>query len=301
MKHESITHFLTGNEFSKAQIEQVLTLSLEIKKNPAKFQKTLLGESVALIFEKPSLRTRFSFTVAVNQLGGHVIESVSQTRKSEEPKDLIRVLQGYCSALMMRTYEDSALLEMKQYATIPIINGLTDCFHPCQSLADLLTLKEQFSSLEHLKIAYIGDGNNVLSSFMIMAVKMGIQVHYCCPPGYQPDEAVLSLLENRELAVSFNDPKQAVAGCHAVYTDVWTSMGDVKKDDSVFAGYQVNEALMSKALNNAVFMHCMPMERGKEVSVDLPDAPCSVIFKQSENRMHAQKALLVTLLKGDVL
>ena len=251
---------------------------------------------MAIIFEKPSLRTRFSFSVAVNQLGGQVIESIAQTRKSEEPKDFIRVVQGYCSAMMIRTFDNSALVEMAQYAKIPIINGLTDLFHPCQILADLLTLKERFNSVENLKLSYIGDGNNILHSMLVMATKLGIAVHYCCPPGHGPKEAIFDLIENPELVTSFTKPKEAVKNCHAVYADVWTSMGFAKNDESDFKGFQVNEKLMSHANSDAIFMHCMPMVRGKEVSNDLPDTPCSAIFEQSENRLHVQKALLVNLL-----
>ena len=200
---------------------------------------------------------------------------------------------------MIRTFDDALLEAMKPYAKIPIINGLTDKYHPCQSLADLLTLKEKFKALAGLKIAYLGDGNNVLHSLMMMANKMGVDVHYCCPKNHGPDNGVLEALPHRARVRAFDNPWEAVEGCHAVYTDVWRSMGFEEKNEGDFDGYQVNEALMSSAHKDAVFMHCMPMERGKEVSAGLPDAPCSVIFEQSENRMHVQKALLVTLLNKE--
>ncbi|MDQ2993412.1 MAG: ornithine carbamoyltransferase [Pseudomonadota bacterium] len=296
MNNNQVKHLITGNELNKAGINNLLALAAKLKVGDARYDDLLKGKHVAIIFEKPSLRTRFSFAVAVNQLGGQIIESVAQTRKSEEPKDFIRVVQGYCAAMMIRTYDNSALVEMAQYAKIPIINGLTDLFHPCQTLADLLTLKENFNSTDELKICYIGDGNNVLHSLLIMATKLGITVHYCCPDGRGPKQMVLDLIENRELVQAFNEPKKAVQNCHAVYADVWTSMGFEPSDETQFDGYQVNEELMACAHESAIFMHCMPMERGKEVSADLPDAPRSVIFQQSENRMHVQKALLINLL-----
>lgn len=291
-------HVLTGNELSAQEIITLLDLAREMKKDNSLYREELKNKHVALIFEKPSLRTRFSFTAAVQQLGGQVIESIGQNRKTEEPKDLIRVLQGYCDAVMIRTFSDRFLEEMQQYATIPIINGLTDLFHPCQTLADLLTLKERFARFQNLKISYLGDGNNVLHSLLIMATKLGIEVHYCCPDGHAPNAMALKTLEfngTQNYAKAFRDPKEAVRNCHAVYTDVWTSMGFAAKDESIFSPYQVNEDLMSFAEPDAIFMHCMPMVRGKEVSENLPDQPCSAIFQQSENRLHVQKALLVGL------
>ncbi len=296
MSNQSPKHIITGDELNKTDINHLLSLAADLKNGDTSYANLLKGKHVALIFDKPSLRTRFSFTVAVNQLGGQVVESVTQTRKSEEPKDFIRVVQGYCSAMMIRTFDDLALVEMAQYAKIPIINGLTDRFHPCQSLADLLTLKERFKTTDGLKIAYVGDGNNVLHSLMMMATKLGITVHYCCPQKHQPQADILAMLENKNLIKQFSDPKQAVKDCHAVYADVWTSMGFAAKDESEFNGFQVNEELMSYANKDAIFLHCMPMERGKEVSEHLPDAACSAIFQQSENRMHVQKALFINLL-----
>ncbi len=294
-----IKHLLTGNELSATDIHAILDTAEKMKRNQALYAQALVGKHVALVFEKPSLRTRFSFTVAVTQLGGQVIESVRQNRKDEQPKDFIRVIQGYCGAMMIRTYDDNDLEEMQAHANIPIINGLTDLFHPCQSLADLLTLKEHFQQLDGLTICYLGDGNNVLNSLCIMATKLGINVHYCCPNDHSLSQSIIDTLEKNGTALlvkSFNDPKEAVSGCHAVYTDVWTSMGFTDKDEAQFTHLQVNEALMAHAHKDALFMHCMPMIRGKEVSVDLPDKPCSVVFQQSENRLHVQKALLTHLI-----
>ncbi len=293
----TLQHLLTGNEFNKDEILEILALATRLKQDKQFSSNLLQGRHVALLFEKPSLRTRFSFTAAVNQLGGHAIESVSNTRKSEAPKDLIRVIQGYCDAMMLRTFDDAVFSEMQAYATIPIINGLSNLFHPCQAFADLLTLQETFSKLEGLSIAYLGDGNNVLHSLMLLANKLGINIHYSCPNGHKPNAEVLAMLQQPKLVKAFSDPQEAVHGCDAIYTDVWTSMGFDKSDEAYFSGYQVNEAMIEKANPNAVFMHCMPMERGKEVSITLPDASSSVIFQQSENRLHAQKAIMIKLLK----
>ena len=296
----TIHHLLSGNELSPANIHALLTLAGKIKKQPKDYHTSLDGKQIALIFDKPSLRTRFSFTAGINQLGAQAIEGQNQTSKKEDPKDKIRVLQGYCDAIMIRTFADEDLQEMQQYANIPIINGLTDRFHPCQTLADLLTLQECFDSLDNLTICYIGDGNNILHSLLIIASKLGIHINYCCPRGREPEKAVLELLADNghaSLATPFNDPVLAATGAHAIYTDVWTSMGFAEADDQQFSGFQVNETLMQHAAPNAVFMHCMPMQRGKEVSETLPDAKCSVIFQQSENRLHVQKALLVHLLQ----
>lgn len=296
--HKPLKHLLTGNELTESNLNEILLISALIKKDPYKYSTLLKNKHIALIFEKPSLRTRFSFTAAVHQLGGNVIESVSQTRKTEEPKDLIRVLQGYCNAVMVRTHSDQVLEEMQIYSKIPVINGLSDLFHPCQILADLLTLNEHFKTLKGLKLCYLGDGNNVLNSLLIMATKLGIEVRYSCPQNHTPKIEILQILEQNKTnshAKYYENPIEAAAGCQAIYTDVWTSMGFESKDESLFYPYQVNEHLMSYADSNAIFMHCMPMNRGHEVSDHLPDAPCSVIFEQSENRLHVQKALFLFL------
>lgn len=302
--HKPLKHLLTGNELTESNLNEILLISALIKKDPYKYSTLLKNKHIALIFEKPSLRTRFSFTAAVHQLGGNVIESVSQTRKTEEPKDLIRVLQGYCNAVMVRTHSDQVLEEMQIYSKIPVINGLSDLFHPCQILADLLTLNEHFKTLKGLKLCYLGDGNNVLNSLLIMATKLGIEVRYSCPQNHTPKIEILQILEQNKTnshAKYYENPIEAAADCQAIYTDVWTSMGFESKDESLFYPYQVNEHLMSYADSNAIFMHCMPMNRGHEVSDHLPDAPCSVIFEQSENRLHVQKALFLFLFPPEYL
>lgn len=298
-------HLLTGEELTACEIEEILAVAKTLKTNRPhhEFSQHLQGLRIALMFDKPSLRTRFSFAIAVQELGGAFIESVSATRKNELPKDQVRVLNGYCHAIMLRTHEDEVLEEMAKFATMPIINGLSNLHHPCQILADILTLQENFTSLKGLTLAYVGDGNNILHSLLLLAPKLGINIHYACPKTRGPNQAIVAksmanLNEGLSVIKSFATPAEAVKNAHAVYTDVWTSMGfEDQGEDHLFEGYEVNEALMAQAKSNAIFMHCLPMERGKEVSDTLADSPCSVIFQQSENRLHIQKAILLHLLK----
>lgn len=290
-------HVITGTELSPTEILSLLSLATTIKKKPNQYAHALSKKQLVLIFEKPSFRTRLSFTIGMQQLGGAVIESNCDQRKYEDPEDLMRVLQGYCDGVMVRTHEEAQLQRMQSVALIPIINGLSKNHHPCQIFADLLTLQEHYQQLHGLTITYIGDGNNILHSLLLLAPQLGIHVHYCCPKGFEPASEILTHKNyNHSLIKSFSDPLLAVADTDAVYTDVWTSMGFEHKNENAFEGFQVNEALMAKAKKNALFMHCMPMNRGKEVSKTLPDQPCSAIFKQSENRLHLQKALLLHLL-----
>ncbi|CDZ77984.1 Carbamoyl-phosphate synthase large chain [Legionella massiliensis] len=291
-------HLLTGLELSKEELLFVLELASKVKKDPQSYARALSDKNLVMIFEKPSFRTRLSFTRAIQSLGGTAIESVSTTRKTEEPRDFIRVLNGYCDFVMIRTHEDKGLEEMAGYATIPIINGLSALYHPCQILADLLTLQEYFGKLEGLTLAYIGDGNNILHSLLELAPQLGLSINYCCPSGNQPKEQILTRAQSKAKSMIHRKetPEAAADQAHALYTDVWTSMGfEQQRAEEQFAGFQVNEALMAHARPEAIFMHCMPMERGKEVSLTLPDAPASAIFSQSENRLHVQKALLLFL------
>ncbi|MBY7734127.1 ornithine carbamoyltransferase [Francisella philomiragia] len=296
MKNLSFNHLLSGAEITTKDFENIIQIAQDMKTNPQKYNNALKDKIIALIFDKPSLRTRFSFSAAIIEMGGNLIESVSASRKNEQPKDFIRVIQNYCSAVVIRTFADSDVEEMVSYSKVPIINALTDLYHPCQTLADILTLKEVFGSLDSLKIAYIGDSNNILYSLLLLANTIGLEVHYACPEDHKPDQKILDQLQNLSIVKGFDDPKEAVKGCDAVYTDVWCSMGFEPTEDDAFAGFQVNKELMSYANDNAIFMHCMPMERGKEVSEDLPDDKCSVIFQQSLNRKFVQKALLYMIL-----
>jgi carbamoyl-phosphate synthase large subunit len=299
IKHSSKTkHLLTGMELTPTDILTILKLAASIKKNPDHYAHALKGKNLVMLFEKPSFRTRLSFHLAIESLGGRAIESVSSTRKAEAPKDAVRVLNGYGDFIMARTHDDDHLNEMAIYSTIPIINGLSALYHPCQALADLLSLQECFGFLDGLTLSFIGDGNNVLHNLLLMAPKVGVNVHYCCPVGHEPNSSVLSHAKSisPEKIKSYISLDDTVNEAHAVYTDVWVSMGFEENNCKTnFQNFQVNEQIMSKARPEAVFMHCMPMERGKEVSMSLPDHPCSIIFAQSENRLHVQKALLMFL------
>lgn len=290
-------HLLSGSELSVAEMYQLFELASALKQSPR--QPLLQGKHLALLLDKPSLRTRFSFIVAMQDLGGFAIDSLADTRKPEDPEDQIRVLQGYCDAVLIRTHDDEDVVRMQNIAKIPVINGLSHLYHPCQILADLFTALERFKKLEGLTISYLGDANNILHSMLLMAPQLGIELRYCCPEQYQPDSQILEQAKKMSAngnIISYQSPQEAVKNSQIIYTDVWTSMGCDKKDESIFEAYQVNEELMAYADPQAIFMHCMPMLRGKEVSEDLPDQKCSVIFQQSENRLHVQKALLVGLL-----
>lgn len=300
------THFLTGTEFPPARLREVVMLAEQLKTERAQgvSHRELAGKSLALIFEKPSLRTHMSFTVAMQELGGNSIESYSLNRKKEEPEDVGRVIAGYCHAIMLRTHEHSILERMAQKCDIPVINGLSDTHHPCQILADILTLKQNFHSIEGLKLAYIGDGNNILHSLLLLAPQFGIHLTYSCPKGYQPSALVLKQAkkiakESAGSIVSAATPEAAVKNTNAIYTDVWTSMGFEDGQDEreeAFRGYQLNAELYRWAAPEAVIMHCLPMVRGKEITDEMAEHKNSVLFRQSENRLHVQKALLLALL-----
>lgn len=294
-------HFLTGEELSQAELMNLLHCAVYLKAN--KKQSILQNKTISLLFEKSSLRTRMSFTVGIEQLSGSVIEITSTQRKKETPADTIRVMQGYVDGLMIRTFEHEILEEMVKHAKIPVINGLSDLHHPCQALADLQTLLECFGKLKGLKLCYVGDGNNVLHSLLLLAPFVGVDVHYACPEGYKPDSTILARAKVRAQAggaeiKEFKTPQEAVNGVNAIYTDVWTSMGQEEEQAErlkAFAGYQVNRELHSLADSKAVIMHCMPIHEDQEITREMIEHSNSVLFQQSENRMHAQKALLTGL------
>lgn len=301
-------HFLTGCEFDKEELSQLLGDAERLRRERCvrKFDQPLAGQTLALIFEKPSLRTRVSFTVAMQELGGSVIELNGASLKKEEPEDTIRVLAGYCDAVMIRTFAHEGLERMTKVSKIPVINGLSDLHHPCQALADLLTLQQEFGELQGLKLAYVGDGNNVLHSLLLLASYLGVEVRYSCPAGYGPDAGVLAAArarcEDEGLIVACLSPVEAVRGANAVYTDVWTSMGfesETAAREQAFAGYQVNKELYAHAEPGAIVMHCLPMVRGKEITDEMADHANSRLFQQSENRLHVQKALLRRLMNAD--
>lgn len=302
-------HFLTGEELSKKEllqtIEQADLMSQRRGGTRAPNADLLRGKVIALMFEKPSLRTRVSFTVGAQELGGQVIELLGSQTKSEEPEDSIRVLQGMVHGLMLRTFDHRKLERMLPVARIPVINGLSDSHHPCQALADLLTLHQSFGGLQGLTLAYVGDGNNVLHSLLLLAPFLGVNVHFACPSGYQPsteilDRALARAHQGGGSIRAFRSANEAVRGVQALYTDVWTSMGresENAKRLADFAGYQLTVERLQLADPTAVVMHCLPMVKGQEITADLVEHPRCRIFQQSENRLHAQKALMVGLFK----
>ncbi len=298
-------HFLTGEEFAIGDLSTIIDQAeaLRLERNAGKLRRDLEGKTVVMLFDKQSLRTRVSFSVAVNELGGFAIESIGSSRKHEEPEDVAGVMNGFCHAVVVRTHSDSIIERMAAASRVPVINALTDDHHPCQVMADLLTLKQLKGSLNGLKFAYIGDGNNMLHSMALLMPALGVHLHYACPEGYQPKSEIMLRAQKRAVEgggsiTTFGSPAEAVAGVDAIYTDVWTSMGfeaEEKSREAAFAGYQLNSELLSLAAREALIMHCMPMVRGKEITSEIADHPNSVIFRQSENRLHVQKALLLKL------
>ncbi len=303
--------FLSVADFSKTELWDLLLLSAKLKKK--KQVKSLAGKSVGLIFQKPSTRTAVSFAVGVGQLGGMPLilnADVLQIKRGESPRDTARVLSRYLDAIVIRANRHSDVLEMAGYATIPIINGLTDMEHPCQILADLLTIMEHRKmkhpkALAGFRLTYLGDGNNIAHSWMLAAAILGMKLTLACPAGYEPkatfrEKAKELASPGAEINV-LKDPLVAARGADAIYTDVWTSMGqedEVHRRQSIFAPYQLNASVLAQAKPKALAMHCLPAHRGEEITEDVLEGPQSVIFDQAENRLHVQKAVLMTLLSS---
>ncbi|MGC2193232.1 MAG: ornithine carbamoyltransferase [Terriglobales bacterium] len=302
--------FLSIKDFSPSEILYLLILARQIKTHPTTYGESLKRETLALIFEKPSLRTRVSFDVGIQQLGGFSIylsPAEINLGKRESVYDVAKNLERMVQGIMIRTFAHEIVEQMAQYASIPVINGLTDYSHPCQAMADYLTMWEAKGNLEGLKVAYVGDGNNVAHSLMFAGAQLGVHVWVATPPGYEPKaEAVKwSCARARETGGSCtitNDPVEAVAGADVVYTDVWASMGmEMEKETrgKIFRPFQVNAQLFRKAKRDAIFLHCLPAHRGDEVTSDVIDSPRSLVFPQAENRLHAQKAIMLELMKGE--
>jgi len=301
-----VNDLLTGAEWSAAQTRELLQLTADVKLRPERYASTLRGKSLAMIFEKPSLRTRVTFEVGIQSMGGSVVfldQTQARLGERESIADVARNLERWVQGIVARVYEQRVLEEMAANANIPVINALSDRFHPCQALADFFTLEEKFGSLRGFKLAYIGDGNNVCHSLIFLAARLGVNLRIATPPNYAPAAEVLAeskrvARETRAKIELFTDPREAVDGAQGVYTDSWTSMGfeaDEKVRSAVFAPYQVNCELMSLAAPDAVFMHCLPAHRGHEVTAEILDGANSVVLDQSENRMYAQKAILQAL------
>jgi len=297
---------LTGAEWNPAHTRELLQLTADIKAKPTRYSSSLRDKFIALIFEKPSLRTRVTFEVGIQSMGGHVVfldHTQARLGERESIADVARNLERWVQGIVARVYEQRVLEEMAASADIPVINALSDKFHPCQALADFFTLEEKFGSLRGFKLAYVGDGNNVCHSLIFLAARLGVNLRIGTPQNYCPLPEVLAeakrvARETKAKIELFTDPREAVAEAQGVYTDSWTSMGfeaEAKVRNAAFAPYQVNAELMALAAPDAVFLHCLPAHRGYEVTSDVLDGPQSVVLDQSENRMYVQKAILHTL------
>ncbi len=295
-------HFLTGAELSAAELDALLDRAIELKAAPLS-SRALAGRGVALIFEKPSTRTRVSFEMGVHELGGHAVVLRSgemQLSRGESPRDTALVLSRQVAAIAIRTGPDALLEELAQYASVPVINMLTALHHPCQALADLMTMRESFGSLRGLRIAYVGDGTNVARSLVTLGTIAGMDVAIASPPGYAL-EGDLSLPPGAEGSLTlYRDPLEAASGAHALYTDVWVSMGDEETAEqrrAALALYRIDDALLDAAHADAIALHCLPAHPGEEIAAEVLYGPRQRIWDQAENRRHAQKALLELLVE----
>jgi ornithine carbamoyltransferase len=284
---------------------ELLELTQEVKHKRQRFASALKGRYASLLFEKPSLRTRMTFELAIKQLGGDCVVQTGMIGDREPLKDVARNVARWTDAIVARTFAQETVEELARWSGIPVVNALSDLYHPCQALADMFTLKEHFGRLRGLKLAYVGDGNNMAHSLLLCCARLGIHCSIATPPGYEPKLAIVE--RAAELACGsgarielLNDPAAAVKFAEAVYTDVWASMGqEAEANDRkrIFAPYQVNEALLAHAREDTLFMHCLPAKRGQEVTDGVMESAQSVVFEQAENRLHVQKALLLMLLQ----
>jgi ornithine carbamoyltransferase len=301
--------FVSLTDVTAAEFEQILSLAADLKQRHKSGASTplLQGKTLALLFHKPSLRTRGSFEVGMYQLGGYPTYMQDQDigiGVREPIKDLGRILSRYYDGIVMRTFAHEAVVELAHMATIPVINGLTDLLHPCQILAAMQTLREHFGDTSGLHIVYVGDGNNVTNSWALGAAMLGLTLTVACPHAYRPDAEIwghAKLIAESTGAVLeiVEDPRQGVKGADVIYTDVWTSMGQEKEAAQrreIFRSYQINTALLAETPSHAVVMHCLPAHRGEEITNEVMESPRSLVFEEAENRLHAQKALLVFLL-----
>jgi ornithine carbamoyltransferase len=303
---DAMRHYLSVDDLSTTELPQVLELAAELKADPSRHTQALSGRSIALIFEKPSTRTRVSFEVGIVELGAQAVVLSSgelQLGRGETIQDTGRVLSRYVDAIVLRTFEQERLEVLSTTSSVPVVNALSDFEHPCQALADLLTIREQQEQLSGRVLAYFGDGNNVAHSLLLAGTKAGMTVRVATPPGFEPIPQVVHRAE--EIAAETggeveltHDPESAASGAHALYTDVWTSMGqDLETDERalVFPSYQVSQKLVELADPEVIVLHCLPAHRGQEITDEVIDGPRSVVWDQAENRPHTQKALLLRL------
>jgi ornithine carbamoyltransferase len=294
--------FLEIPDFSTQELYETLELARRLKSGEF-VEKPLAGKTLAMIFEKSSTRTRVSFEVGALQLGGHALFLSSrdiQLGRGEPISDTARVLSRYVDGIMIRTFGHDQVVALAKYATIPVINGLTDLLHPCQVMADVLTIQENFGAdLRPRKVAWIGDGNNMANSWLNAAYRFGFELRLACPADYRPDPDILARARGATSILLTEDPREAVEGAEVVNTDVWASMGqeeEAERRRRAFQGYHVDAALMRRAARDAIFMHCLPAHRGEEVADEVIEGPQSRVFDEAENRLHAQKALMVRLM-----
>jgi ornithine carbamoyltransferase len=296
-------HLVSINDLDAADIEDLLSNAAHLKRDRRPVPPPLDGRVASLIFEKPSLRTRMSFDVAMYELGGHAVylspAEVGLGRR-ESVADVARVVSRYSDIVVLRTFAHETIEEFARYATVPVVNGLSDLEHPCQGLSDLFTLAEAKGTLRNLTLAYVGDGNNVANALVLCAAKTGLRLRIACPEGFEPDPRYLARAREEEAdLVVLHDARRAVDGADAVYTDVWTSMGqeaEYERRRRAFAGFQVNAQLLALARPDAIVLHDLPAHRGEEITDEVMDSPASAVFQQAENRLHMQKAILVSLL-----
>ena len=293
-------HLTQDLDLSTEEVRELLDLASAVKRDPSGYVTALKGRYLSLLFEKPSLRTRLTFEVAIKQLGGDAILSTGPVGGREPVKDVARNLDRWTNCIVARTFLQTTIDELARWSGVPVINALSNLYHPCQALADVLTMKEHFGELGGRKLAFVGDGNNVAHSLLLTATRLGVSVSLATPPGYEPRPEIVARARELGAPVSITHaPEEAVADADVVYTDVWASMGqEGQKPERLmaFESYQVNGKLMSRARPEAVFMHCLPARRGEEVTDEVIESAQSVVFDQAENRLHAQKALLLMLL-----
>lgn len=304
----SVKSFVSIRDFAPSEIEYLLILGRQIKARPDRYVEALRGKTLAMIFEKPSLRTRVTFDVGVQQLGGfslYLSPAEINLGKRESVYDVAKNLERMVQGIMIRTFAHQIVEDMARYASVPVINGLTDFSHPCQAMADYMTMWEIKGRLDKLKVAFVGDGNNVAHALMFAGAQLGAEVRVATPRNYEPRADVIRFAQQRASETGgacwvTHDVKEAVSGADVVYTDVWTSMGqedEAEQRRAAFSGFQVNSELFRLAKHEAIFMHCLPAHRGEEVTNEVMDSPWSVVFQQAENRLHVQKAILLELMK----
>lgn len=300
--------FISIRDFTPREIVQLLHVAVQVKAYPDAYRSALEGKTLALIFEKPSLRTRVSFDVGIEELGGHPLylsPAEINLGKRESVYDVAKNLERMVQGIVIRTFAHEIVMQLAEYAKVPVINALTDYSHPCQAMGDYLTMSEVKGHILGLKVAYIGDGNNVARSLMFTGAQLGADVWVATPPGFEPDRAAIEWTKQRcqetdaSLTVT-NDPEIAAFDADVIYTDIWASMGQEAESaerKKIFAPYQVNAELFAQAKADAIFLHCLPAHRGDEVTDEVIDSPRSYVFQQAENRLHVQKAIMVELMK----